>query len=86
MAKYNLGIKPAARKELEKLSDVLLARVVPKIESLATDPRQAGCKKLQGHRDLWRIRVGDYRVVYIIDDDEKSVSVTRVAHRREVYE
>ncbi len=50
------------------------------------DARPSGCKKLRGYKDLWRIRVGDYRVVYIIDDPGKIVSVTRIAHRRDVYE
>jgi mRNA interferase RelE/StbE len=86
VAKYALGIKPSARKELENLSDSLIARLAPKIDALAADPRPSGCRKLHGYKDLWRIRVGDYRVVYIIDDDRKTVSVTRVAHRREVYE
>jgi mRNA interferase RelE/StbE len=71
---------------LEKLGDALIARVILRIEGLAADPRPAGCKKLHGHADLWRIRVGDYRIVYIIDDDRKTVSVTRISHRREVYE
>ena len=47
---------------------------------------KSGCGTLHGYKDLWRIRVGDYRVVYIIDDDRKIMSVTRVAHRRNVYE
>jgi mRNA interferase RelE/StbE len=86
VAKYALGIKPSARKELENLSDSLIARLAPKIDALAADPRPSGCWKLHGYKDLWRIRTGDYRVVYIIDDDRKMVSVTRVAHRRQVYE
>jgi mRNA interferase RelE/StbE len=86
VAKYALGIKPSARKELENLSDSLIARLAPKIDGLAADPRPSGCRKLHGYKDLWRIRVGDYRVVYIIDDDRKMVSITRVAHRRQVYE
>lgn len=86
MAKYAIDIKPSARRELENLSDRLIARLMPKIAGLATDPRPSGCKKLRGYKDLWRIRAGDYRVVYIINDDRKTVSVTRVAHRREVYE
>jgi len=48
--------------------------------------RPAGCKKLKGYKDQWRIRIGDWRVVYLIDDFAKRVSVTRVAHRREVYD
>ncbi len=86
MAKYALEIKPSARKELESLSDRLIGRLMPKIEGLATEPRPPGCKKLRGYKDLWRVRVGDYRIVYIIDDDSELVSVTRVAHRRDVYE
>jgi mRNA interferase RelE/StbE len=86
VARYALGIKPSARKELENLSDSLIARLAPRIEGLAADPRPSGCRKLHGYKDLWRIRVGDYRVVYIIDDDRKMVSITRVAHRRQVYE
>lgn len=86
MARYDLGIKPPARKELENLNDALIARLVPKMEGLASDPRPPGCRKLHGHQDLWRIRVGDYRVVYIIDDDRRKVNITRIAHRREVYE
>jgi mRNA interferase RelE/StbE len=46
----------------------------------------AGCKKLKGYKDQWRIRIGDWRVVYIIDDTAGLVSVTRIAHRREVYD
>ncbi len=86
MARYALHIKPSARKELEDLSDNLIARLVPKIDGLADNPRPPGCKKLRGYKDVWRIRVGNYRVVYIIDDDHKIVSVTRLAHRRDVYE
>ncbi len=85
MANYALDIKPSACKELEKLSDVLIARLMPKIAGLAADPRPSGCKKLRGYKDLWRIRVGAYRVVYIINDEREMVSVTRIAHRREVY-
>jgi mRNA interferase RelE/StbE len=86
VAKYAVDTKPSARRELENLSDSLIARLVPKIEGLAANPRPSGCRKLRGYKDLWRIRVGDYRVVYIIDDDRKTVSVTRIAHRRDVYE
>jgi mRNA interferase RelE/StbE len=64
----------------------VLSRVVRKLEALADTPRPAGCKKLKGYKDQWRFRVGDWRVVYIIDDAANVVSVTRIAHRREVYE
>ena len=83
---YAVELKPSARKELESLPDTVLARVVRRLESLAHDPRLAGCKKLKGYKDHWRIRIGDWRVVYIIDDTNRLVSVTRIAHRREVYD
>jgi len=83
---YAVEVKPAARKELEALTDTVLARVFHKIESLSVAPRPAGCKKLKGYKDHWRIRIGDWRVVYIIDDVAKLVSVTRIAHRRDVYD
>ena len=86
MNSYIVEVKPSARKELEALPNSVLPRVIRKMELLSHDPRSAGCKKLKGYKDLWRIRVGDWRVLYIIDDAAKLVSVTRIAHRREVYE
>ncbi|NGZ95653.1 MAG: type II toxin-antitoxin system mRNA interferase toxin, RelE/StbE family [Nitrospira sp. WS110] len=86
MGKYSVEIKPTARKELEDLPDPVLARVVRKLESLADVPRPSGCKKLKGYKDQWRIRTGDWRVVYIINETVKLVSIVRIAHRREVYE
>ena len=86
MSNYSVEVKPPARKELEALADDLLARVVRKMESLCDTPRPAGCKKLKGYKDQWRVRVGDWRVVYIIDDAAKLISITRVVHRREVYD
>ena len=61
-------------------------RIIDKLESLADTSQPAGCKKLKGYKDQWRIRIGDWRVLYIIDYTAKTVSVTRIAHRREVYE
>jgi mRNA interferase RelE/StbE len=83
---YTFELKPSARKELESLPDTVLARIVSKLEALKSDPRPAGCKKLRGYKDQWRVRVDDWRAVYIIDDAARLVSVTRIAHRREVYD
>jgi mRNA interferase RelE/StbE len=84
--KYAVEVKPLARKELDALPDNVLARVVRKLMSLGDVPRPTGCKKLKGYEDHWRIRVGDWRIVYIIDDRARLVSVMRIAHRREVYD
>ena len=86
MVKYSLEIKQSAQKELDALDDALFNRADRKILALADNPRPPGCKKLRGYKDQWRIRVGDWRVLYIIDDASKCVNVTRIAHRREVYE
>ncbi|MGD0930455.1 MAG: type II toxin-antitoxin system RelE/ParE family toxin [Candidatus Korobacteraceae bacterium] len=86
MPKYSLEIKQSAQKELDALADALFARIDPRILALADQPRPAGCKKLRGFKDQWRARSGDWRVVYIIDDAAKLVRITRIAHRREVYE
>ena len=75
----------SAQRELDALDDPLFTRVDRRILALADDPRPAGSKKLKGYKDSWRIRIGDWRVVYIVDDAAKLVSITRVAHRREVY-
>jgi mRNA interferase RelE/StbE len=74
------------RRELEAVPDMVLERAARKIEALGALPRPAGCKKLKGDKDQWRIRVGDWRVVYIIDDDARMVRITRIAHRSAVYE
>ncbi len=86
MGRYSVELKPSARKELERLPGRVIERIVPRLEALEEEPRPAGCKKLKGGRDEWRIRVGDYRVVYTVDDVKLRVSVTRVRHRSEVYE
>lgn len=86
MVRHSLEIKQSAQRELDALDDALFARIDRKILALADNPRPSGCKKLKGYKDQWRVRAGDWRVLYIIDDAAKLVTVTRIAHRREVYE
>jgi len=76
----------SAQRELDALDDPLFTRIDRKILALANDPRPVGSKKIKGYKDSWRIRIGDWRVVYIVDDAAKLVSITRVAHRSEVYQ
>lgn len=86
MARYRLSIKRSAARELEAVAQKAdRQRLVARIEALARDPRPPGCDKLAGHSDRYRIRQGDYRVVYSIDDAEHVVLVVKVGHRREVY-
>ena len=86
MASYDVALTSSAAKELKKLSVQLIARIIPRLENLAANPRPPGCRKLQGGDREWRIRIGDYRVVYTIDDAKLLVEVTRIRHRREAYE
>ena len=86
MANYHLALTSSAEKELKKLPSPVIARIAPRVENLAANPRPPGCKKLKGGDKEWRIRVGDYRVVYTIDDAKSLVEVTRIRHRSEVYE
>jgi mRNA interferase RelE/StbE len=71
---------------LERLPAKLVERIFPKLEGLASEPRPAGCKKLKGGQREWRIRVGDYRMIYMIDDDTLLVSVIRIRDCSEVYD
>ena len=86
MASYRVVLTSTAEKELKGLSAQLNGRIVPRLENLADNPRPPGCRKLKGGDKEWRIRVGDYRVVYTIDDAEMLVEVTRIRHRSTVYE
>jgi mRNA interferase RelE/StbE len=81
---YDVGLIPAAAREYRRLQGPLRDRIRSTIDALAFDPRPPGVMKLAG-RDDYRVRVGDYRIVYAIDDAERLVIVARIAHRREVY-
>ena len=84
MANYRLQIKPSAAKEIEALPKKDRQRVVVKIQGLATDPRPPGCEKLSGE-DRYRIRQGNYRILYSVHDTDLLVVVVKIGHRREVY-
>jgi mRNA interferase RelE/StbE len=86
VAEYTVEFKASARKELERLPAKLIQRIFPKIEGLATEPRPNGCKKLKGGNKEWRIRAGDYRVIYTVDDSKLLVTITRIRNRSEVYD
>ena len=85
MATYEVTFARSARKELERLSPPLRIRVFRRIELLGSNPRPAGCRKLEGADDLWRIRIGEYRVIYSVDDSHRVVDVSGVRHRSDAY-
>ena len=82
---YRVDLSPGARRELRGLDSATRDRILRAIVKLETEPRPAGAKKLKGRDELWRIRVGDYRIVYEVRDRILVVLVVRIAHRREVY-
>ena len=86
MADYSISFVRSARKELESLSAPLIRRILAKIELLSKNPRPAGCKKLKGAHDLWRIRIGEYRVIYSIIDSDIRIEIITVRHRRQAYD
>ncbi|CAG0987973.1 Toxin RelG [Anaerolineae bacterium] len=84
MAAYRIVLKKSAAKELEAIPKRDLAKVVERIQSLAVEPRPPGVEKLSA-QERYRVRQGDYRIVYSIEDDILTVCVVKVGHRREVY-
>jgi mRNA interferase RelE/StbE len=85
-ARYDAQLKPAAERDLTKIADqAARRRIASAIDNLATNPRPMGAHKLAGENSIYRIRVGDYRILYAIEDRQLLVLVIRVGHRREVY-
>jgi len=82
---YRLFVKRGAERDLRRLSPDVFRRVNAAILSLAQNPRPSGVQQLVGDLTSWRIRVGDYRMLYQIDDDAREVIVVRVWYRRDVY-
>ena len=81
---YSVSILRRAQKELTQLSPNIYENVCENINKLTINPRPVGCKKLTG-RDGWRIRIGNYRVVYEIDDKRRAVLILNIGHRRNIY-
>lgn len=85
MAAYEIVFARSARKELEGIELRFAVQILKKIEGLSLNPRPTGSKKLKGEKDLWRLRVGNYRVIYSISDYDKLIDVSIIRHRKDVY-
>jgi mRNA interferase RelE/StbE len=85
VTEYALTFARSARKELESLDAAIVRRIFPRIEVLASEPRPRGCRKIRGERNLWRVRIGDYRVIYAVYDDRQVVDISAVRHRSTAY-
>ena len=86
MGAYTVDARPRVRKALHQLDPKVRKDVLAKMRALATEPRPAGAESLQGHPTWLRIRAGDYRIIYAVDDQARVVTVAAVGHRREVYQ
>ena len=82
---YQIEFTSSAARALSKLSETLQSRITPKIDALANQPRPPGVEKLHGHRNRYRLRVGDYRIIYEIQDRILLVLIVDIGHRREIY-
>lgn len=82
--RYSIRINRSAEKEMDRLPAAVFKRVATALLSLEQDPRPRGCRKLRGS-DQYRLRVGVYRVLYVISDEDRLVEVVAVGHRRDVY-
>lgn len=82
---YEIVFKPTAEKSFAKLTKTEQLRIITAIESLAFNPRPNGVKKLKSILNLYRIRIGDYRVIYEINDNVLVINVVKIGHRKEVY-
>jgi mRNA interferase RelE/StbE len=85
MASFDIEVSRTAEKQIKKLGREDQIRVLRTIRDLADEPRPRGCRKLRGYDDIYRIRVGTYRVIYSLDGDRIVIVILKVGHRREVY-
>ncbi|MFH0797208.1 MAG: type II toxin-antitoxin system RelE/ParE family toxin [Candidatus Omnitrophota bacterium] len=82
---YNIYLERTAERDLKRLQSQDFWRIIEKIKVLSDNPRPANCRKISGSKNDWRIRIGDYRIIYEIDDSACAVKVYRVKHRKEAY-
>lgn len=83
--RYEVVISRSARREIERLPDRLVRQILRRLDGLALEPRPVGVRKLQGAQDLYRVRAGDYRVIYRIVESRTMVDVVAVRHRSDAY-
>jgi mRNA interferase RelE/StbE len=83
---HRIQVSPAAARQLKKIDRRVLSQIAGKIDSLASEPRPHGCEKLSGYDNLYRVRVGDYRIIYGVEDRLVLVIVLKVGNRAEIYQ
>lgn len=82
---YKVNIRKSAIKELAKLPSNEALKITKELRNLIKNPRPVGCKKLIGYKNLYRLRIGNYRVIYLIDDEIQVIEITKIGNRKEIY-
>jgi mRNA interferase RelE/StbE len=86
MKRYTVVLTQTAEKELYRLPIRVIEKIISVLKSLEENPRPSGCKKLKGYKNLWRIRVGNYRLIYSIEEVIMLVDVREIGHRKDIYD
>jgi mRNA interferase RelE/StbE len=82
---YSVFLAPTVERQLKKLPQQVATQIVPILKALATEPRPSGAKKLKGSEDVWRIRKGNYRILYEVKDKQLTVLILKIGDRKQVY-
>ena len=82
---YKIEWKQSAKKELKKLKKAVIPRIIKAVESLSINPHPTGSRKLQGSEHLYRVRLGDYRIVYSVENKIVLIEIIRIGHRKDIY-
>jgi mRNA interferase RelE/StbE len=82
---YEVFLERRAERDIKRLPEDVFHRIIPHLKALSENPKPSGCRKITGSRNDWRIRIGDYRVIYEIDEQQKAVKVMRIRHRKAAY-
>jgi mRNA interferase RelE/StbE len=86
MTAYSTDIRPSVRRTMRRLEPGVRRAVAKTIDALASEPRPSGARALTGHRPYLRVRTGDYRIIFTVDDSARTITIAVVGHRREVYQ
>jgi mRNA interferase RelE/StbE len=82
---YEVLLERRAERDIKRLPKEIFDRLIPHLKALSENPKPSGCRKISGSRSDWRIRIGDYRVIYEVNEQEHAVKVMRIRHRKNVY-
>lgn len=82
---YSIVFRKSARKQIGQLPEIAVSKITTAIDALADEPRPANCKKMQGVEGTYRIRVGDYRIIYTVNDTVVTVEIVKIGSRQDVY-